>query len=272
MSVLIAFLVSLGLAFFVKSTPKGPSRVGGFVVFVAFSFALWATQGSSVFFTLRVYWLCAAILFWMGVLDDFRALRPLSKLLIQMVVTVLFLYLTPATVIPWHGLGFWLGEAVLFVWIVGITNALNLLDNMDGVCAAVAAMAGIGCWVLGVGAGFVLLPLSGALFGFLIFNFHPAKIYLGDAGSHLIGFSLATLPLYGLTVDKLWIPVFLLLIPIFDTTFVTVTRTLRGQSPFQGGNDHTTHRLAHAGVSEGWVSAGYGLLGSGLIGIAYLLL
>jgi UDP-GlcNAc:undecaprenyl-phosphate GlcNAc-1-phosphate transferase len=190
----------------------------------------------------------------MGVIDDLHPLKPFMKLGFQVIAVLVFLFLTPPAVLPFHGTGFWPGELVLFIWLLGITNALNLLDNMDGLTAGVGAVAALGLAFVGLGPQYVLFPLAGALVGFLVFNHSPAKIYLGDSGSHLVGFSLATLPLFGLPQSQSWIPVVVLVVPIIDTTFVTVTRLMRGVSPFRGGKDHISHRLVEKGWSKSQVA------------------
>lgn len=148
--------------------------------------------------------------------------------------------------------------ALTLVWIVGITNAFNLLDNMDGVSAGLAGIAAFAFAAMGLMSDLPLLPviaaaLSGASFGFLIHNRHPAKVFMGDAGSLFIGFLVALLGLR-LRFDNLpqvtfLVPVVTLALPILDTTLVVVSR-LRHQRPvFLGGRDHITHRLVLAGMS-----------------------
>jgi UDP-GlcNAc:undecaprenyl-phosphate GlcNAc-1-phosphate transferase len=150
------------------------------------------------------------------------------------------------------------------VWIVGVTNAFNLLDNMDGLCAGVTLIAGaalLGAFVLDGGIGPEALYLSallGATAGFLVYNFHPASVFMGDAGSLFIGLNLAVLTLGspspgGGSADILSIligPLLVLLVPILDTTLVTASRILSGRSAAQGGRDHTSHRLVAIGLSE----------------------
>jgi len=144
---------------------------------------------------------------------------------------------------------------------VGITNAVNLLDNMDGLAAGVcgiSALAMAGYCLMESGAATVpaVFALAGACAGFLIYNFNPAKIFMGDCGSMFLGFSLAALAVQGTqrTAPNLMlsmlVPVAVLAIPIFDTTLVSVARTLHGRSISQGGRDHSSHRLVALGLSE----------------------
>ena len=157
-----------------------------------------------------------------------------------------------------------LDTMLTLLWIVGITNAFNLLDNMDGLCTGVALIAGSALLVLFVSAygnsaeAVYLAVLLGAAAGFLVYNFHPASVFLGDSGSMLLGLSVAVLALgrgNGLEpaqdmVSAIAAPALVLLIPIFDTTLVTVSRMRSGRSPAQGGTDHSSHRLVAIGLSQ----------------------
>lgn len=164
-----------------------------------------------------------------------------------------------------------LDAVVTIVWIVGVTNAFNLLDNMDGLSAGVAAVAA-GCFfVLAAVGGQVLvaslaIALAGCAVGFLRSNFHPARIYMGDAGSLFLGFTLAVLGLKlaaaGPAPTALLVPVLVLGVALFDTTLVTACRVLHGRSPLKGGRDHVSHRLVHLGLPVPVaVSAIYGVAG-----------
>ena len=193
----------------------------------------------------------------LGLVDDVVRLKPVSKLVAQIVVASAFPLLGGSP--GWTGSGI-LNGVLEIAWIVTITNAVNLLDNMDGLCAGVAAIASVGCWLEFAGAAPALASLSAALFGatvgFLFFNFRPASIFMGDAGSLLLGSALAVLALSGSRhlgtglLSALAVPVCLLLIPLFDTAFVTLSRILSTRSASQGGRDHTSHRLVAMGFSE----------------------
>ena len=148
--------------------------------------------------------------------------------------------------------------AVTVVWVVGITNAFNLLDNMDGLSAGIAVIAALA--VFGVAllqhrylVSALALALAGCAAGFLRANFHPAKIYMGDAGSLFLGFILAVFCLSFEQTHPTRVPVAVILaipgVAIFDTTLVTVSRVTHRISPFQGGQDHTSHRLVKLGMS-----------------------
>jgi UDP-GlcNAc:undecaprenyl-phosphate GlcNAc-1-phosphate transferase len=192
-----------------------------------------------------------------GLYDDVAGLKPVSKLIAQIALAALPIYFGLA--VP--RLSPLLSGLVALVWIVGITNALNLLDNMDGLAAGVGAIAAITLALHAIGWGNVALAgmsaaLAGACLGFLIFNFSPASIFMGDSGSLFVGYTLGTLSLLQMngrpiaSLTSLLVPVFVLLVPVFDTTLVTVFRLLAGRSPAQGGRDHSSHRLVSLGIGE----------------------
>jgi UDP-GlcNAc:undecaprenyl-phosphate GlcNAc-1-phosphate transferase len=193
----------------------------------------------------------------MGLVDDLRPLPPQIKLLVQVMLAAVLMHFgfsLPLTEVPL------LDVFITLLWLVGITNAFNLLDNMDGLAATIALIAAgfrvvFLMWDGEQEVALATTILMGAAAGFLLRNFPPASIFMGDAGSLYLGFFLAGLSLTPVvfsrgTIAVLAIPVMLLLIPIFDTSFVTITRLLSGRSPAVGGRDHTSHRLVAVGLSE----------------------
>jgi UDP-GlcNAc:undecaprenyl-phosphate GlcNAc-1-phosphate transferase len=194
-----------------------------------------------------------------GLVDDLRPVRPPVKLVAQIVLaggliqSGLVLRLTRIPVVD---------ELLTVFWIVGITNAFNLLDNMDGLAAGMAVITAVFRLAVFAAEGnasatVVTAGFLGAVAGFLVRNLPPARIFMGDAGSLFLGFFLAGLCLvedaayYSRGIAAvLSVPVLLMSIPIFDTTLVTVTRLLTGRRVSQGGHDHTSHRLVALGVSE----------------------
>jgi UDP-GlcNAc:undecaprenyl-phosphate GlcNAc-1-phosphate transferase len=203
----------------------------------------------------------AAMMFIVGLVDDLVTLKPYTKLIAEIAIASAFVFFGYR--LSWTD-SLTLDTLLTMVWIVGLTNAFNLLDNMDGLCAGIALIAGatlLATIVLQGGvtpAATYLALLLGATAGFLVYNFHPASIFMGDSGSLFIGLNLAVLslgpgPQTGSSPDVLSIvagPVLLLLVPIFDTTLVTVSRLLSGRSAAQGGRDHSSHRLVAIGLSE----------------------
>jgi UDP-GlcNAc:undecaprenyl-phosphate GlcNAc-1-phosphate transferase len=147
---------------------------------------------------------------------------------------------------------------ITLVWIVGITNAFNLLDNIDGLAAGTAGIASTTFFLIAVSnnqeySALLAVGLAGAMLGFLRSNFHPATIYMGDAGSLFIGFLMAYLGLKMRTtvteIPQLFAPLVVLGVAVLDTTMVVVSRLRRGTSPFSGGQDHLSHRLCRLGLS-----------------------
>jgi UDP-GlcNAc:undecaprenyl-phosphate GlcNAc-1-phosphate transferase len=201
----------------------------------------------------------STLLFLLGLLDDFLTLKPYQKLIGQVIgaaIVVSFGLTLRWTASPGVNL------AITIFWLVGITNAVNLLDNMDGLATGIAAISSVFLTVLILGEGqlnhaLMLAVFGAALLGFLVYNTNPASIFMGDCGSMFIGFFLASSTLLvaggGRTrsfLPVLAVPVLVLLIPIFDTLFVVVLRKLAGRSISQGGRDHTSHRLVALGLSE----------------------
>ncbi|HEX8423893.1 MAG TPA: hypothetical protein VF634_10805, partial [Pyrinomonadaceae bacterium] len=203
--------------------------------------------------------LASALLFVVGLIDDIVHVKPYQKLIGQVMGASLIVYYGLS--LPWSGSPS-LNIAITIFWLVGITNALNLLDNMDGLAAGIAAIAAAFLAASFVVNGrpaeaLMLSVFAAALVGFLAYNSNPATIFMGDCGSMFIGFFLASAALMSAAGARsrsfmivLAVPVLILLMPIFDTTFVTVLRKLSGRSASQGGRDHTSHRLVALGMTE----------------------
>ncbi len=202
---------------------------------------------------------CSSLLFLVGLVDDILTIRPYQKLIGQLIGAIVLVQL--GLTLPLTGIVI-VDHAITVFWIIGITNAINLLDNMDGLAVGISAIASISLGISFAVNGksdelLVVTAFVGALIGFLIFNFNPASIFMGDCGSMFVGFFLAGSVLLNQTggrtrgiVPILAVPVLILLVPIFDTTFVTLLRKLWGRSVSQGGRDHTSHRLVALGLSE----------------------
>jgi UDP-GlcNAc:undecaprenyl-phosphate/decaprenyl-phosphate GlcNAc-1-phosphate transferase len=227
--------------------------LGGVGIFIAT--ALTVAIGGAVNRTAWPALVAGAGMFALGLIDDFVKLKPNTKLIGQIAVASIVVAFWPVAL--WTT---WAATNVILamVWIVVITNAFNLLDNMDGLCAGVAAIAAIMCGTGPVDGSLAAYAaaVAGASAGFLVFNFKPASIFMGDGGSLFLGGSLAVLSMHGESspettlLSAIAVPVFLLLIPIFDSTFVTLSRLLSKRSAAQGGRDHTSHRLVAMGFSE----------------------
>jgi UDP-GlcNAc:undecaprenyl-phosphate GlcNAc-1-phosphate transferase len=230
--------------------------LGGVAIAVGVLPTLWWISGSPRLVALLAV---AVVTGAVGLADDIRPLSPPVKLVAQIVMAGVLVQLGfVLRLTPWP-----LADVlVTLVWVVGITNAVNLLDNMDGLAAGMAVITAgfrLAFFYLEADAmgATMAASLIGALFGFLVRNFPPARIFMGDAGSLFVGLLLSGLCLvteaayYSRGIAAvLVVPVLLLLIPIFDTTFVTVTRLITGRPVSRGGRDHTSHRLVALGISE----------------------
>jgi UDP-GlcNAc:undecaprenyl-phosphate GlcNAc-1-phosphate transferase len=224
-----------------------------------------------------------ALLFVAGLVDDLHTLNPVMKLGAQIGAAGIVLATGLSVEVVGNDV---LATVFALVWLVGITNAFNLLDNMDGLAATLAAIA---CAYYALDAVsehpnravlVLALSLGLALVGFLPFNLRPgrsASVFMGDSGSQVLGFALAALALSsswkvaGTTLATTVLPLLVLAIPILDTTLVTVIRLLERRPVTQGGRDHTSHRLVYYGLSEGKAVALLALLAAmlGATGLAY---
>ena len=201
-------------------------------------------------------WAGAGLLFGLGLADDLWDVRPDVKVLAQVVATVGVLY---AGFAFWRGGPAWVSMPLTFLWIIGVTNALNLIDGIDGLAAGVTAVAAGALLFVSLAVGkpglaAVMGALLGAALGFLVYNAPPARVFMGDCGSLLLGYLLAVGALgvqgSGGPVVGTLVPIAVLAVPLFDTIFVALTRLLRGVPITQGGTDHVHHRLLHQGLSE----------------------
>ncbi|MFN2492453.1 MAG: MraY family glycosyltransferase, partial [Pyrinomonadaceae bacterium] len=201
----------------------------------------------------------STFLFLVGLADDILHTKPYQKLIGQVMGSAFVIYY--GLTLPWTAYSS-LNIALTIFWLIGITNAVNLLDNMDGLATGIAMIAS--CFLAlsfldtnqSVEA-LLLLIFAGSLLGFLVYNSNPASIFMGDCGSMFIGFFLASAALVNVSGGRsrsflpvLAVPILVLFIPIFDTTFVTILRKVSGRAASHGGRDHTSHRLVALGMSE----------------------
>lgn len=200
----------------------------------------------------------ASLMSFLGVWDDRRGLSPLLKLVGQfMAASILVLSGVRIGTFPWEPLNI----AITLGWVVVITNAMNLLDNMDGLSGGVGATAAIFFLLLAAMndqylVGALSAALVGACLGFLVYNFNPATIFMGDAGSLFLGFILAAVGIKlrfpeGLQIVTWMVPVLIMGLPLFDTALVIVSRLRRGFNPLTTpGKDHVSHRLVAMGYTR----------------------
>ncbi len=214
----------------------------------------------------------------LGLLDDRIGLGPRPKLLGQITAGLILVFGGVQT----HLFNTqWLDVPLTLFWVVGICNALNFMDNMDGLAAGISGVAAASFFMLAALNGQALVAslaaaLFGACLGFLVYNFQPALTFMGDTGSQLLGFMLAVLgiKLSFPHINQLstWMaPIVVLGLPIFDTTLVTLSRLRRRVSIAQGGSDHTSHRLARLGLSHRRVVIALYTVGAALGALAALM-
>jgi UDP-GlcNAc:undecaprenyl-phosphate GlcNAc-1-phosphate transferase len=269
-----------------RSTPLlgGPGIFAGFLVAVGIALAANLIPSSR---ELGGIVGGAAILFLAGLLDDIYRLPPVAKIAAQGAATALVLVSGIHVEIVSNDLA---ATVIGVVWLIGMTNAFNLLDNMDGLAATLAATAAaffaIDAFTVHPSdlVATLALAITFACIGFLPYNLRlrgPAAVFMGDSGSQMLGFTLGALGLAsswtvaGSTVATLLLPILVLAVPILDTTLVTIVRLLEGRPITQGGRDHTSHRLVYQGLSDkravvllGGVSIALGLTSLGYKNLA----
>lgn len=232
--------------------------LGGVAIYIAFLAAL--LLFSDAFYVNQVIGILlgATWVSFLGIWDDWRTLRPAVKLIGQF-LSIAILILTGVQVAFLHDPI--LNIVVTAAWIVGITNAVNFLDNMDGLSGGVVAIASAWFLILSLLNGqYLVAPFAAALLGgslgFLVYNFNPARIFMGDAGSLFLGFMLAAVGLKLRFPDHpdsiTWmIPILVLGVPVLDMTLVTISRLRRHVNPWTtAGKDHLSHRLVKLGLTH----------------------
>jgi UDP-GlcNAc:undecaprenyl-phosphate GlcNAc-1-phosphate transferase len=236
---------------------KPTAMLGGVAIWLSvistvLVFSLHTTYGLQIL-------LASTFLFLVGLVDDLVHIKPYQKLIGQILGSAFVVYYGLS--LPWTG-SVLLNMALAIFWLIGITNAINLLDNMDGLASGIAIIAAGFLALSFMNSGqyteaVIMLVFAGGLLGFLVYNSNPASIFMGDCGSMFVGFFLASSALMHVSGGRsrsflpvLAVPILVLFIPIFDTTFVTVLRKLSGRAASQGGRDHTSHRLVALGMSE----------------------
>ncbi len=254
-------------------------RLGGLAVFAGFSVA--SLVFCEISPSLLALWAGGLVIVTLGALDDIFRLNSLIKLAVQILVA--FIPVSQGLTIKFFNL---FGNYIILgsfeipvtvFWIVGLTNAINLIDGLDGLSCGVSAICSLSllfCTImLGDNPGITVLTglLAGACLGFLPFNTNPAKIFIGDTGALFLGYTLSVLSLEGLfkthTVLSFMIPLSIFGLPLFDTAFAIVRRILSGRSPFSADRGHIHHRLIDMGFNQ---RQSVGILYSvcGILGIA----
>lgn len=274
----------------IRWNPETKPALGGisfFVIFlIAFILSVLVPVGEQELSIRMIGVLVAATLaFLMGLADDAFNTEPLLKLFTQIFCGLVVIFCGHSIAIFDNSL---LNYALTVLWVVGLMNSINMLDNMDGISSIVSMLASAFMILVtlqenGPYSYMTILNLGvlGALCGFLFYNFHPSKMFMGDTGSQFLGLFLAVMG-----IDNCWnnpgaaqnelypfsnilVVLLVFLLPLTDTTTVVINRLVRGSSPFVGGKDHTTHHLYFRGITEKRIAILYGLIGTFAVWLAY---
>lgn len=254
-----------------KIHKKDTPRLGGLAIYIGFIISTAFMLSLVPIFNIKVNYqvifgvlLSSTMVLIVGLFDDMRGMNASLKLLLQIAAASVVSYFGVQIVFlsnPFSGL-FILGALsfpITIFWIVGLTNAVNLIDGLDGLAAGIASIAAITLFFVAlrthqIGTALLLLSLAGAAAGFLRYNFNPASIFLGDSGSLFLGFVLACCSVVGVLkstlVIALIIPVLILGVPIFDTASAIVRRVRSRVHIFHADDKHIHHRLLRAGLSQ----------------------
>jgi len=220
-----------------------------------------------------------AAAFVLGLVDDFRTLRPNVKLYFELIIVACAVAVGPHLwLTPWRAAN----QAITGFWLLTAMNGFNLIDGLDGLAGGVGSIAACGIALISILNGNSAfahwgLALAGALAGFLVFNWSPAQVFMGDAGSLSVGLLLGMLSIgagdfaAATALSRICVPALLLLVPLLDTTTVTATRIARGQPVSRRGLDHTHHRLARLGLGDRCVASALYVLQAGAAGSAVAL-
>jgi len=241
-------------------------RLGGLAIYCAFIIGFFFLKIVTGFESEYAYAIiiAATIIVFTGIIDDMREISAKAKLLGQVIAACIVVFGGGIQMnfinLPFDGiLNFgWLAIPLTIIWIVGVTNAVNLIDGLDGLAAGVStiALATLAAMAMIMGNGIVIAMasiLAAATLGFLVFNFHPAKIFMGDTGALFLGFMISVLALLGfknVTVISFIIPIIILGVPISDTFFAIVRRLRQKKKWSDPDKSHLHHRLLDLGFSH----------------------
>lgn len=240
--------------------------LGGMAIYISFVITMLLKEGSLGKSEIGIL-IGATIIVIGGLIDDLKDIRPWQKLLFQVsaaVVLILFGVEIAVVTNPFPSnslflkLG-WLSIPITIFWVVGITNAINLIDGVDGLAAGVAFICSATIFIIAAlngrrEAALLTAILSGAIFGFLPYNFNPASIFMGDTGAQLLGFLLSAISLKGTiksaTAFAIAVPILAFGLPIYDTLFAMIRRKINGKPIMQADRGHLHHRLLDMGLSQ----------------------
>lgn len=237
-------------------------RLGGLAIF--FGFVVASVVFGALDKTLQPILIGGLLIVVLGMFDDIYRLKPWIKFIVQIVVAIIpVLYGQTISFINWFGnyvtLG-WMEYPLTVIWIVGLTNAINLIDGLDGLSCGVSAICSLSLLLSSImlfqNATVTLLSaiLAGSCLGFLPFNLNPAKIFMGDTGALFLGYTLSVISISGLfktqAAFSFILPLMIFGLPLFDTIWAIFRRLIHGQSPFHADRGHIHHRLIDAGFNQ----------------------
>jgi UDP-GlcNAc:undecaprenyl-phosphate/decaprenyl-phosphate GlcNAc-1-phosphate transferase len=274
-SILITPLIKkLAFKFSVVSVPKDDRRIhiktmplmGGLAIYISFIICLILKKGLVSQEQMGIL-IGASIIAFYGVLDDKFQLRPLHKLGFQILAACVLMkygikinYLTnPFSIGGAYIPMYWISYPLTLLWVVGVTNAVNLIDGLDGLAAGISCISALTIFIIAIingryEAAFLAIILSGAIIGFLPYNFNPASIFMGEVGSALLGFLLAAISMEGAIKSAvafaIVVPILALGVPIYDTLFAIVRRKVNGKPISMADKGHLHHRLLDMGLSQ----------------------
>ncbi|MEI6021251.1 MAG: MraY family glycosyltransferase [Bacteroidota bacterium] len=294
--ILLRFAQTLGIRQYqhnqIRWNPNAKPSLGGISFYVVFLFAFIFTvivppKNSGFNIYIIGILMASTLAFLMGLADDAFNTQPLLKFLTQIFCALILIFSNHSINVFQNQ---FLDYIVTILWVVGLMNSVNMLDNMDGITSIISILACTFMVFVNVSlfnttsySTLLNLGVLGALFGFLVFNFHPSRMFMGDTGSQFLGAFLAvmgidncwnnpTSPLVnGFPIANIIIVCLVFLLPLTDTFTVVINRMRIGQSPFVGGKDHTTHHLFYRGLTEKRISILFFAIGSIGITMAYWL-
>ncbi len=282
LAALIAFLITpfmkkIAIRFNVVDIPKDNRRVhktimpklGGISIYVAFVAIVILKTGALTCYEIGII-IGATVIVIGGVIDDKFNIRPWQKLIFQIVAAIILIAFKVQIAVVTNPLSdsnlyininSIIGIPITILWIIGVTNAFNLIDGLDGLSAGIAFIACVTMTIVGYISGIaqpeivaITAILAGAILGFLPYNFNPASIFMGDAGAQLLGFLLAAISIKGATKSAsafvLAVPILALGLPIYDTIFAIIRRKVNGKSIVEADKGHFHHRLLDMGLSQ----------------------
>lgn len=282
--ILTPFAKRVALKYGFVDKPDGRKRhlmttplLGGMAIYLAFGAAVLAGMllfsGNSSMIPIGWKTLCimvitgAGLMSIMGFVDDIFGFSPIIKLILHTIAAILvsFIFITKGALLSVFLTGSslaWLTAPLTVIWLVGITNSVNLLDHADGLSAGTCAIAAIFFSILNILAGnfsiaFISAALAGATIGFFFYNYNPASIFMGDCGSNMLGFMLGIIAVLGVYTSEgsireiaIFAPIFILALPLIDTAFVLRYRWKTRKPLFNADRNHLAHRLMRLGLTH----------------------